>query len=599
MKTKLFFLAFILLLTRNTFSQPGSLDHSFGEQGKILNPVLNSTCSGIVLQNDGKIITAGEGRDESTGEYGLMVVRFNNDGTLDESFGTKGRVIINNIEGASVFNFYALSIQSNGKILVTSSVKKQETDYDIAVVRLNSDGSFDNSFNENGIVITNFSYKDFPNKIFVQQDGKILVAGSRQNNQSKFLSWFVIRYLTDGSFDETFGVNGVVFTEFITATDLSGINIQPDNKIILGGSYSSFSRTYIMVRYLSNGIVDSSFGELGVAKLRLPEVEQNYSDLADIALQPDGKIAATGSAGDINYRMSIARFESNGLVDSSFGINGYTVLPMGRGYSRGQTVKVMPDKKIVVTGIYIDGQNTGFAAAKFNSNGTFDSSFGENGLAVTGFDVEDAGAETGIVQDDGKIIVAGTAYPENGPPFTQIAMVRFNNSISDSANPQYVKIKKWLHRHGFTWEDWPGKNISYFAVQRSSNGNAFNEIARLFNRNNQPYSYEDATPLNGSNYYRLAAVSADGSTAYSNIIAIDNNAIKLYPNPVRNTLQVEGLPATEKTKLTITDFMGNTKMSVQVTAKNYNWNVSQLKQGNYILKAESKGITVTKKFVKE
>jgi uncharacterized delta-60 repeat protein len=608
---KIFFMKIILntlvfiLAVYTAKAQSGSLDNSFGEGGKVLNQSLNSTCSEIALQKDGKIVTAGAGRDETTGEYGFLVARFNIDGSLDESFGNEGRVILNNLEGVAVVNLSALSIQPDGKILVAGSVKNPNTYSDIVVLRLNSDGSFDNSFDDNGIAIYDLSYKDLPTEMLVQPDGKILVGGTRQNAQSGFLSWFTIRYLTDGNIDKNFGDGGVVFTEFITATELSGIIIQPDDKIIIGGSYSSFSRTYILVRYLSNGIVDSSFGESGIAKLRLADVDQNYGAVADIALEPDGKIVTTGSGGAQNFRISVARFASDGSVDSSFGINGYTILPMERGYSRGQTVKVMPDKKIIVTGIYIDGPSTGFAAAKFNDDGTFDSSFGESGLAVTGFDVFDAGAETGIVQEDGKIIVAGSAYPEDDLLPIQIAMVRFNNSINDSVKPLYVRIKKWLHRHGFTWDDWPGKNINYYSVQRSGNGSAFNEIARLFNRNNsaiaEQYSYEDAASLSGSNYYRLAAVSADGSTAYSNIIAIDNNVntVKIYPNPVRNALQVEGLPATEKTKLTITDFSGNTRMSVQITGKNYNWNISQLRQGNYILKVESKGMIVTKKFVKE
>ncbi|CAN5132031.1 hypothetical protein BH11BAC6_BH11BAC6_07180 [soil metagenome] len=383
-----------------------------------------------------------------------------------------------------------------------------------------------------------------------------------------------------------------MLTTFSVPIDIHAIGVQSDGKIIIGGEYSPAYLYLILVRYFPDGRIDSTFDGNGIAALTTAP-----GRMYDLVIQEDGKIVVAGTSAS---SMLVARFINSGSVDSTFGRNktGFTILPMATGYSLAKNVFLQDDKSIILTGSYVPGPGTGLGAAKFTQSGIIDSLFGENGVAVAGFGLDMLPYEMpGAIQPDGKIIIGCSVWPEYDEDYTRIGMVRFNG-VSDKT-PKYVRIKKWLHHHGFTWEDWPGKNISYFAVQRSSNGNAFNEVARLFNRNNQPYSYEDAAPLNGSNYYRLAAVSTNGSTAYSNIIAIDNNAIKLYPNPVRNTLHVEGLSATEKTKLTITDFMGNTKMSVQVTAKNYNWNVSQLKQGNYILKAETKGVAVTKKFVKE
>ena len=206
----------------------------------------------------------------------------------------------------------------------------------------------------------------------------------------------------------------------------------------------------------------------------------------------------------------------------------------------------------------------------------------------------------GAIQPNGNIIVGASVWPEYDEDFTRIGMVRFLGS--NDKTPKYVRIKKWLHRHGFTCDDFPGRNVSYYAVQRSSNGNNFTEIARLFNRNNQQqFTYADAAPLTGDNYYRLAAVSADGAVAYSNVLAIPNNttAIKIYPNPAKNNLQIEGLPATEKTKLVITDLNGVARMSAVANSNSYNWNISSLKPGNYILRITTGSNVSTKKFLKE
>jgi hypothetical protein len=114
--------------------------------------------------------------------------------------------------------------------------------------------------------------------------------------------------------------------------------------------------------------------------------------------------------------------------------------------------------------------------------------------------------------------------------------------------------------------------------------------------------FEDNAPLNGINYYRLAAVSTDGSVTYSNVIAIEEDAVsvKLFPNPVKNILHIEGLPLTTyRSQLTIHDFIANIKAQTTITGSSYNWNVSQLKPGNYLLRIETNGNVVSKKFVKE
>ena len=171
-------------------------------------------------------------------------------------------------------------------------------------------------------------------------------------------------------------------------------------------------------------------------------------------------------------------------------------------------------------------------------------------------------------------------------------------------DPQFAKIKRWLHKHGFTWDDFPhlapGGSIH---VERSANGNIFTTIASIAgHNNNQPYSFEDPAPLVGTNYYKLTATAADGSNVSSNVIAIGNSdaaSVKVFPNPVKNSLQVTGLSATQKTTLSITDLSGAARAAVTVTGSSYSWNVGQLKAGSYVLRVENGGLVVSKMFIKE
>ena len=199
-----------------------------------------------------------------------------------------------------------------------------------------------------------------------------------------------------------------------------------------------------------------------------------------------------------------------------------------------------------------------------------------------------------MLQAEGKIIVTGTKGNYG------FALARYNSNPEET--PQITRIKKWLHRHGFSWDDFPRGNKGHFSIERSANGIAFNGIARLQRSSNQQqYSYEDHAPLNGTNYYRVSAVSEDGSAVQSNIITIENNAasIKVFPIPAKNNIQIEGLPAAQKTKLSIIDYRGNVKAAATVNNGSYTWNIAHLKPGNYLLKIETGNTFVTRGFTKE
>ncbi len=236
-------------------------------------------------------------------------------------------------------------------------------------------------------------------------------------------------------------------------------------------------------------------------------------------------------------------------------------------------------------------------------DGSLDSTFGENGVAIAGFNEIDAAGFAGIVQDDGKIIVGGSGYLPDDNDFTRIALVRFNNTITPTP-PDFAKIQKWQGHYGFSWDDWSGNKTTYYSVGRSTNASTFTEIAQVQDvKGIKNYKYQDPAPPAGIVYYQLTAYRTDDKVVSSNIVTcgddVPNNFIKLYPNPAKNSLRIEGLSKIEKTKLTVIDLSGNIKVSAIATADSYTLNIATLKPGNYMLRIESNGNMVSRMFVKE
>ena len=605
---KQFFTLLGCLVTVSICAQPGTLDKSFGKDGKTVSP-FDFTCSGLALQKDGKILAGGVGGAIKNGDaLTYLLTRYHSDGSIDLNFGDSGRAVL----GIN-FIFYSLDIpvvavQPDGKIVAAGRIATLPQRLDVLIARFNTDGSIDKSFGEEGMIILDLGWVETTTGLALQEDGKILVSGIRADYVGGFISTFTLRFLSNGEPDNSFGDKGKVFTTgFGIFAKVNGIGLHQD-KIFVGITDYIIEiphslKPYIILRYNSNGTIDSSYGINGKATLIFSnEFDNGYVELDNILVQQDGQVLATGTIGKDTPRLGVARFTADGFPDSSFGTNGFTSLDRQNTFSEGYDVFTQDDGRIIAGGYYYDGTNN-YGAVRFLTNGVIDSSYGENGVAATFVvNTEDGGPTCALLQPDGKMLVGGMVDADE---YVLQGIVRFNGN--ESKKPViFTKIKRWLHHHGITWDDCPAricKDLSYYSVERSANGNSFSEIARIVNRNGQlSNSFEDATPLDGTNYYRLSAVSTDGSVVSSNVIAVEAEVskVKFYPNPVQNDLHIEGLSATKKTKLTIIDFMGNVKARAEAATIRYDWNISGLKPGNYLLRIETEGkYVVSGKFVKE
>ncbi len=598
MKAIKLLVAYLLIIAITPLNaQPGTLDNSFGFEGKILDSSIWATCRVVKTQPDGKILTGGYTDTISQQNLGgLFIGRYNSDGSIDENFGINGKVIIRKIEGALPIYVQAIEILKDNKILACGRFVTKPPYGGVGLLRLFPDGKIDSAFGVNGFVTTRLSkWNDIIGGMVVQADGKILVTGNKQSSFSQPGADFMLRYMPDGNLDQNFGVNGVIYTTYNSNVTPGAVILQSDGKIITGDIYGASILQLQLTRYNIDGTLDESFGNSGIARL-LP-VTGNFSSLNDLTIQDDGKIIAAGQYGIGS--MLVARFQIDGQPDLNFGnLKGYAYLYTPGTIAEAKNVFITKTNKIILTGSYFNEKDK-IAVVRFNENGLIDSLFGENGIApgnINNLMGADVTSGEGALQNDGKILVSGS-FLQNDDDTYNVGLFRYNGD--DPERNKYVRIKHWLHHHGISWEDKPNNLINYYSIQSSTNGNAFTEVERIYSNHNggiQTYSAANNATAN----YRVAAVSNTGNITYSNTLTLVNNTpnIQLYPNPAKNNLQIQGLPA-GTTKLTVTDISGNTRIIATANSTVYSINIAQLTSGNYLLHIKTANEVITKQFIKE
>jgi uncharacterized delta-60 repeat protein len=315
MKKVFIFLSF-LGLTQLVFGQDGTLDNSFGIGGKVVTSVSanNDFASHCVVQSDGKIIVGATSYSgtPSYNKFNIELIRYNSNGTIDNAFGVNGIVVTKFSNAESSFN--RMSLQNDGKIVVIG-----ESGFDFLVLRYNSDGSLDNTFGTNGKVTTDFGGSDNPLAMTIQTDGKILVVGQTfdffgANARNQIA---IARYNSNGLLDNSFNQTGKIIKHInVNKDDVPhSVSVQADNKILIGGeesTYPQLEESTFLIRYNSIGVVDNGFGANGVT---ISSGSYPFHEILN-----DGKILIAGFHRDTATFFKMIRFNSDGLIDNSFGI---------------------------------------------------------------------------------------------------------------------------------------------------------------------------------------------------------------------------------------------------------------------------------------
>jgi uncharacterized delta-60 repeat protein len=365
----------------------------------------------VALQADGKILV--NSYAVGSGTYSELV-RYNADGSLDLTFGAGGIVSTgpDRSTGADV------AVQADGKIVVSGS--------NFTVARYNSDGSLDTSFGTGGTVASTFGFSGV-SSLIVQADGKIVAAGLVNSTEDDVT---IARYDTNGNLDASFGAGGKVTTSFGTDSHATGITSQPDGKLVVtafveNGAHDDFT----LLRYNNDGSLDASFGIGGKVTTDFGSFNDNAFS---VTVQADGKILASGYASNVSgitEQFAIARYNTDGSLDATFGTGGKVLTDMGgHWFESAESVRVQSDGKIVVAG-YAFAESSGgpevFALARYNSDGSLDASFGTGGKVLTGFGSDDGKAESLVIQPDGKMLVVGTTGTT-----ADVALARYNSDGS-------------------------------------------------------------------------------------------------------------------------------------------------------------------------
>ncbi|MFE9928454.1 calcium-binding protein [Streptomyces sp. NPDC005533] len=392
-------LALTMALPGAALAAPGDVDPTFGGGDGIVTTDLGAAeaAADMVVQPDGKIIAVGGDVSDSLGNF--AAVRYNADGSLDTTFGDGGKVSTDIAGGSDTANGVAL--QADGKIVVVGTSENLEGGIAwFTVVRYHPDGSLDTSFDGDGKAVTDLGGggADQGSDVAVQADGKIIAAGGVGG------VFALVRYnALDGSLDTGFGGDGKVFTDFGGLQEGStayGLALQADGRIIAAGDTTEgLVRDFALARYNSDGSADTTFSGDG----RLTTDLVGMDTAQDVVVQSDGRIVAVGGSGAGVF--SLARYNANGTPDTTFDGDGEVTTNLGgpQGGSSAYDVVQQSDGKLVAVG----GGNGDFALARYLTNGSLDTGFGGgDGTVTTNVGGADL-AQSVALLPDGRLLAAG------------------------------------------------------------------------------------------------------------------------------------------------------------------------------------------------
>lgn len=335
---------------------------------------------------------------------------------LDATFGLDGRVAtsIGNYED----NAYAVALQQDGKILAGGS-SSNGADLDFALVRYNRDGSLDRTFNIDGAATTQVGWADDEiAAVAVQDDGYILAAG--YSVQDGYRDLALVRYAPDGQRDPSFGLDGIVVTEYGMLDDeITAMTIDDEGRIVVAGySTGTTGRAVIIGRYLASGEPDFSFGDDGVSLTGVGE----DAVARGIDMDSEGRILITGSCFHAGQtEVMVLRFTDAGKLDTSFGVEGLGLTGYIQDSTEGYGIKVHESGSILVAGSVGDPGYLDAAVFLFGKDGQPDTGFGENGMLEIEASLEDDMALAVDLKDD-VIFLSGFAEADGIRQFLFISL---------------------------------------------------------------------------------------------------------------------------------------------------------------------------------
>ena len=348
------------------------LDATFGLNGRVAVELgTKNSAHAVVVQPDGKIVVAGSSSQGSTLNFSLL--RFNKDGTLDTSFNREGAVTTSVVTGDD--EALALGLLSDGRI-VAAGYSNNGANRDFAMVCYLANGTLDQSFGDNGVVITPVgNSNDEITALVVNSQDMITVAGAVEGTAGRVLA--TARYFADGTLDTSYGEQGVSLIGVGSDSAAEGIIERSDGTVVVSGSYEEKKYASLMlVGLTADGTLDATFGERGVA---VPASAFAASEGYRLAQDSEGLIYLAGSVGVVGKRdTALFRFTASGKADTSFGEKGAVINAVS------QEDDVLYDVAVGKSGAVASGYTTDagtrqFLIASYSKTGTASTQVAQTG----------------------------------------------------------------------------------------------------------------------------------------------------------------------------------------------------------------------------
>jgi uncharacterized delta-60 repeat protein len=357
--------------------QDGYVLTNFG----MLAPQIDIADSAAIQPDGDLVVTAAAG---PLGLENPAIIRYNPDGSLDSSFGSNGVALL----PAGEYSSPAIVVQPDGRIVTITGY---------GLTRLNPDGSLDASFGTDGVVTTTGVGSAV---MALSQDGMIVTAGEGPGDSTNSTRIAVARYEPDGQLDSSFGEAGIAeFSIGSSYNDARAVAIQPDGKIVVAGDYFTGNQSgpnngydALVVRFLANGQLDSSFNGVGYVNLG------PGFGWGGVAVQNDGRILVAGTFG-------VARLNTDGTLDKTFNGSGLVATSLGTEGVSATALSIELDNKILVAGT-ADSSGGHFVLLRYSPTGALDSSW----QSQIGWD-QPFGHTDLVLEPDGRAVVVGTGGP--------------------------------------------------------------------------------------------------------------------------------------------------------------------------------------------
>lgn len=424
---------FLLLLSATVAGQPGKPDSTFNKNGKLISGFNGlQNIDAIALQKNNKILVAG-----SNSINFLPLIRYTKNGYVDTSFGDNGKIISTQKKHPQ---FTGIALQSDEKIIVAGTANLSGFYNQAVLYRFTTNGIPDSTFGDNGFAFLSISQKNIDSRtpaIAIQNDDKMIIAGNAGDES------FIARFTADGKRDSSFSGNGVHLVSLGKISKFSSLALQSNGKIIVVGSAGQNNKSKLaVVRFETNGRFDESFGNKGQLLVESPV----YTEGSAVKIYPDGKIIlAANTITNGKRSVAVVRVKTNGTIDSSFANNGWAFIEYNQSLY-ASSLALDADGKIVIAGsaaIDATGSKQLFAVVRLKPNGIPDNIFGNKGIVTTDFLPHNASASDVIIQPDKNILAAGGISNENLFKHAMVRYVGGNPTIitqTNQMNESLVKI---------------------------------------------------------------------------------------------------------------------------------------------------------------